>query len=448
MSDAIPLPPNPNPEQYKKLAKDLQRACQSGGETAVGEWAKRWVTNLTRLRGIEITPAISREIQNSVDAIEHTWHKLKEKHEGFSHCVLADMQWFIAHTCGFVSWATFLKHIEALQREHSSIFRFEAAVDAIVSGDTATLTRLLRENPQLARERSTREHRSMLLHYVSANGVENFRQKTPENIVEIAKLLLDSGAEVNAESEAYGGGSTPLVLAATSVHPERAGVQEELMQLLLDHGAIIEKPGTTGNRHTTVKMCLANGRGKAAEFLAARGADLNLEGAAGVGRLDIVKDFFDENGNLKPIATKEELQSGFAWACEFGRTDVVEFLLPRGVTFDIHLWNKGQTGLHWAAYGGHADIVKLLLARGAPVNTKDQVFGGTPLGWAIHAWTELPEELECERYCEITIELLGAGARLDEEWRSWSDDRLKWFKKKIASDPRMIAAIGRTSIFP
>ena len=58
--------------------------------------------------------------------------------------------------------------------------------------------------------------RRPLLHYVAANGVEDFRQKTPDNIVEIAELLLDAGAEVNAESNAYGGGCTALGLVATS----------------------------------------------------------------------------------------------------------------------------------------------------------------------------------------------------------------------------------------
>jgi len=40
---------------------------------------------------------------------------------------------------------------------------------------------------------------------VSANGVEDFRQKTPENIVAIARVLLEAGADVTAESDAYVG---------------------------------------------------------------------------------------------------------------------------------------------------------------------------------------------------------------------------------------------------
>ena len=60
---------------------------------------------------------------------------------------------------------------------------FEAAADAVVSGDITALAKLLSENPALVTERSPREHRSTLLHYVSANGIEDFRQKTPQNIV-------------------------------------------------------------------------------------------------------------------------------------------------------------------------------------------------------------------------------------------------------------------------
>src|SRR5690349_9994223 len=73
---------------------------------------------------------------------------------------------------------------------------FEGAADAIVNGDVATLVRLLDEEPQLIHQRSTREHRCTLLHYVGANGVEGYRQKSPPNAVELAELLLERGAEV------------------------------------------------------------------------------------------------------------------------------------------------------------------------------------------------------------------------------------------------------------
>src|SRR5207245_9545418 len=133
-------------------------------------------------------------------------------------------------------------------------------------------------NTHLLMSPSSSEHRSTLRHYGSANGVEDFRQKTPKNIVEITRLLLEKGADVNAESDAYGGGSTTLGLVATSIHPERAGVQIDLLETLIDHGATIDPGG-----RSDVIACLRNDRPQAAEFLATRGAQLDFEAAAGVG---------------------------------------------------------------------------------------------------------------------------------------------------------------------
>jgi ankyrin repeat protein len=305
--------------------------------------------------------------------------------------------------------------------------------------------KLLRANPKLARARSTREHRSTLLHYVSANGVEDFRQSTPKNIVEITRLLLQAGADVNAESDAYAGRSTTLGLTATSWWPEEAGVQLELMDVLIQHGAGIDGPD--GGRSSAgpqivasaVNGCLQNGRGAAAEFLADRGARLDLEGAAGVGRLDVVKSFFNSDGSLKPTATQQQMLDGFAWACEFGRNSVVEFLLDRGVPIDAKLKHDGQTGLHWAAYQGHAETVGLLLARGAPINTKDESYEGTPLGWALYAWGNSPEH-QRERYYEVVALLIRAGATLDLPW--YEDDEERRRALNLARcDLRMQAAL-------
>ena len=292
--------------------------------------------------------------------------------------------------------------VEALNRKSSLVSQFESAVDAVVSGDLATLERLLRVHPALIRARSTRKHHATLLHYVGANGVEGFRQKTPANAVKVVEMLLKAGAEVDAVAEMYGG-STTLGLVATSIHPWLAGVQDVLMEILLDHGAAIEQPGAAGNGQRAVNGCLANGRPEAAEFLARRGAPLDLEGAAGVGRLDLVKGFFNEDGSLKTSATAAQMKSGFNWACEYGRTSVVDFLLHKGI--DVGERHHGETGLHWAAYGGHLDIVKLLLDRKAPVDIKDERFGGTPLGWALYGWGNPSPGAARDRYDKV-VELL------------------------------------------
>ncbi len=394
MSDALALPSRPNLEQYKKIARDFQKACKAG-DAAVREWAAR------------LAPA-----EGDAERILRHWHRLQESNQHVKGCTLAGAQLLVARCHSFESWPKFSRHLAALTRGQSPESQFEQAADAIAAGDIGTLGRLLRENPELVRRRSAREHRSTLLHYVSANGIEDFRQKTPDNIVDIATLLLDRGADVNAESEAYGGGSTALNLTATSYHPEAAGVQLALLDLLIGRGAIIDN-----NSASVVNSCLHNGRGEAAEYLAARGARLDLEGAAGVGRLDIVERLIGE-------APPQQLRDGFTWACEFGRTRVVDFLLNHGMTADAIL-RRGETGLHWAALAGHADTAQVLLDRGAPVNAVDATHGGTPLGWALHGWgTGRPRERDRRSYHETVARLVRAGANVDPRWFEGADDRM------------------------
>ncbi len=215
-------------------------------------------------------------------------------------------------------------------------------------------------------------------------------------------------------------------MAATSCHPEAAGVQPALLQLLIDHGARID--GADGS--STVNSCLHNGRGEAAAFLADRGARLDIEGASGVGRVDLVEKFIDG-------AKEQEVKDGFSWACEFGRTEVVNFLLQRGFPVDATLKHHEGTGLHWAAWGGHVDTVKLLLQHGARVDVRDRSFDGTPLGWALYAWRNATPR---EGHYEVIALLVRAGAPLDPQWYEENDER-RQAAQKIRSDPRMMAAL-------
>jgi Ankyrin repeats (3 copies) len=381
--DVRPLPPHPNLDQYRKQAKDLVKASTSDDPSALRAWISRWLD----ARGDEV----ERFVRG---------HMREHKATG--------AQFVIARAHGFLSWPKFAAHLEGLRRA-SPVSNFEAAADAIVAGEEATLTRLLREHPDLIRARSTREHRATLLIYVAANGVENYRQTTPKNVVRIAGMLLDAGAAVDAEADVYGGGCTTLGLVATSVHPERAGVQNALMQLLIDRGAAIDHPAAAGNRHSIVNGCRANGRLAAALYLAAHGARLDLEGAAGIGRLDIVREFFNDDGSLKPTATQAQMHDGFAWATTNGQTAVVEYLLDRGMPTDARLRPHAQTGLHGAAHGGCVETVRLLLTRGASLDAKDESFAGTPLDWALHGWSQARKEPARDRYYEIVALLVRAG---------------------------------------
>src|SRR5262249_10032491 len=207
--DARPLPLRPNLEQYKKQAKELLKAAKSSDPSAIRAWTSRWVESWSaqwmemraRLEGTGVTSEIRARLDRETDRIARGIQSELAKPK----VALADAQFYVARAHGFASWPKFAKHIQESARQNSTASKFEAAVDAILNGDAPTLRRLLRANPELIRARSNRAHRSTLLHYVSANGVEDYRQKTPPNIVEITKVLLAAGAELDAESEAYGG---------------------------------------------------------------------------------------------------------------------------------------------------------------------------------------------------------------------------------------------------
>jgi ankyrin repeat protein len=256
--------------------------------------------------------------------------------------------------------------------------------------------------------RSTREHQATLLHYVAANGVEGYRQKTPANAIEIAKLLLDSGAAVNATAEIYGGDATTLALVATSIHPEQAGLQQALLQLLLDRGAFIEA--------SVINVALANGRIQAAELLASRGASLDLESAAGLGRLNEVKKFCEEKDTLAAKATQAKLDRGFLWACEYGRNQVIEFLLRHGADLDTQA-NTGQSALHWAVIGAHLETIDLLLRYGANLEARNS-YGGTALGQAIWSAAHSNEQKQKD-YIPVIETLIKAGAHIDDDSHTW-----------------------------
>jgi hypothetical protein len=162
------------------------------------------------------------------------------------------------------SWDEFANLTDALKDPVSQIAQFEAAVDAVAGGDVAGLGRVIATNPDLVRARSRRTHHATLLHYVGANGVEGFRQRIPTNAVEIAEILVDAGADVDATADMYGGGPTTLGLVATSIHPATAGVQEDLMAFLLARGASVGTAKGIEAWSSLINGCHANGRGRAA----------------------------------------------------------------------------------------------------------------------------------------------------------------------------------------
>lgn len=412
--DVLPLPPRPDVAHYRKRAKALARACRSGTDH-IHSWAKEWVDAILESVGggsqteRRDAPRRARQIADFASA------RLTPK-----DCALTQAQFVIARAHGFASWPKLVHHLDSLASTTSDLSAFEQAADAIVGGDLAALERLLAAHPGLVRARSSREHRATLLHYVSANGVENYRQITPANIAAIARRLLDAGAQVDAEADVYGGGATTLELVVTSTPPRKAGVQQAVADLLLERGARLTK--------SIVRSCLMNGCPEAAAHLAARGASLTLEEAAGIGRVDIVANHFEP----PRTPSNDEAADALMMASWYDRVDVVRLLLDRGVDVGVRAPKDGDTALHIAAYRGSAALVALLLQRGAPVNVIDDQYHTPPLVWALHAW--LVEGRDGADRRRVLHLLADAGADVKQAWID--DDRLR-------ADEDLHAALSR-----
>ena len=405
VSDALPIPPHANASRYERQAGALA-ATVDASEAALREWAEALVTEATASRSAVADTDPSLAAERAVDRLVTSWRRSAS---GSERAGLAAARAFVAESHGFTTWDAFISHVAQRGEPGSATARFEAAVDAIVSGDGSRLADLLAADPALVEQRSDRAHRSTLLHYVAANGVEDFRQATPPNIVAIARQLLDAGADVNAQSEAYGGGATALGLAATSLHPQRGGVQIALLDTLLAWGAWMERPGLAGNGHDAVLGCLANGQPEAAAHLASRGAPLQLASAAGVGRLDIVE------AKLQDAPDRAAVQQAFMYACGYGHLQVAERLLLAGAEPAVGD-RTGETPLHWASGSHHQAVVALLLSRGAPVDARDwngetALFAAARLGR-----TTERDASRWARAREVVATLLAAGAEFRPEW--------------------------------
>src|SRR6185295_18546340 len=115
----------------------------------------------------------------------------------------------------------------------------------------------------------------------------------------------------------------------------------------------------------------------------------NVITAAALGRLDLVDAFITDSGELRadvPLAEvrwprlprdpKVHFAYALTWAATWGRREVVELMLRKGV--DPGGKDDDATALHFAVAHGHMDIARLLLRYGASLEALNS-YGGTVL---------------------------------------------------------------------
>jgi ankyrin repeat protein len=164
-----------------------------------------------------------------------------------------------------------------------------------------------------------------------------------------------------------------------------------------------------------------------------RGARMDIRHAAALGRLDLVKCFFNEDELPKaliplPAETSEAkplVEQAFIYACQYGHNNICEFLLDQGVDPSAQA-KIGQTGFHYAAHYGQLETVKLLIERNAPLEVKN-MYGGTVLGQALWSAFNAPHK----DHLQIVEILIDAGAVIEPDWNKWIDELRRRDGKRI-----------------
>jgi ankyrin repeat protein len=274
--------------------------------------------------------------------------------------------------------------------------KFHPAIAAIEADDLPQLRDLVGRDPSLATSRSSTSHPT-LLQCLVLSGKNNANQ------LAMTRLLVEAGAELNG----------PLGACSSCDNVEVA-------ELLLDAGAMVN--GTGG--WSPLEEALYWNSGRMIRLLLERGAAIqNLRTAAGLGRVDLVENYFDAADNLKPEAgtinwpwgdlsviahsnfdaegrarhaarfsswrndRQGIVNNAFVYACMHGHIDAAELLLARGAEINTIPggFDYAGTGLHYAALNGHRKMVEVLLQHGANADIKDQKVGNTAAGWAAYA---------------------------------------------------------------
>ena len=159
---------------------------------------------------------------------------------------------------------------------------------------------------------------------------------------DVARLLIERGADVNAR-DLTGGGQGDWTVLHYAVWFDAI----DLARLVLDHGAVVDMKDSAGR--TALYYAAEKNAEAAARLLIGRGADV--------------------------VAVTDDGQTPLHRAAWANATVVARLLIDEGA--DVHMRDSdGETALHMAARYNSAEIAGLLLARGVDINGRNQS------GWA------------------------------------------------------------------
>jgi ankyrin repeat protein len=489
-----PLPPNPNLDMQRKLAKALARDYWRGDPEAV-----------ERVHALHPKPPVP---------------------ENFA---LTDAQLVIARGYGFKGWPYLKRKIDLLTKSPLELFK-----TAVEAGDVAQVRQLLESDRDLVAQinepmfgfQSPAVHVARsnlaLLDLLLAHGADlNARthwekggfglleQVTPEQ----AAPLIARGARIDVWAAAHLGMFNELKELITNgptlVHAKGGDGKRplhfartiEIARFLLDHGAEID--ALDNDHDSTPAQHLIGDHPDVAAFLVANGARSDLLLATALGDLALMRRHLDADPGAIAMRVDQDwfpmidtAPNGghiYQWTLGFhvsafdiarrrGHAEVLDLLLERARPLDRlldALWcgddvrcdvvlaaepqlvarapetllrqvadaarnnntvavramlrcgfpvaaraQHGGTPLHWACFHGNPEMVADVLRHDPPLDALDNDFNDPPMGWlvfgALHCW----RGISTGKHAACAPLMLTAGARVKEAWLPTGDDAL------------------------
>lgn len=190
------------------------------------------------------------------------------------------------------------------------------------------------------------------------------------NRARLVQFLIESGANVNHRCECSGwlsGGYTPL---AISVQKDRADIAE----MLLKAGADVKVPTRDGT--TPLMIAAKGGKDAIVVMLLAKDADPNSRAQngntallEGVGHIEIARALLARGAVVD--AKNGDGVTPLMYAVALGQVEVAGLLLEAGANVTAKN-NAGRTPLMAAARNGQVEAARLLLQRGARAGDTDE----------------------------------------------------------------------------
>lgn len=301
-------------------------------------------------------------------------------------------------------------------------------------GDLSKVATLLKHNSYI----DTRDHNGQTpLHYSIRSGN-----------TEVAKYLIDHGANLNVHDNYYQKTNTKYVYYKTPLHYAIESGNIEIAKYLIDRGA---NPNIQdAYSQTPLYSAIYSGNTEIVKYLLDHNADPNsksyytfpLLAAIKLGNSEIVKSLIEYGADLGIKNTSA--QTLLHYAIELKHTEIAKYLIDRGIDVDTRDISSGKSPLHFAMHMKNMEVVKYLIEHNADIDIQDS-YGLTPLHLAVDLGNKKMIEQLVEKGANINAQDNDGWTPLVHAVRHGKLDTIEYLIKNKA-DVDVVGKDGRTLV--